>query len=83
MVISLTAGCDKPEIKGCERALISSLVAPSTYKRIEATSTRQNQNPPTFVEVNITYDAKNPMGVPIRGHERCLYPLKNGKIQSE
>lgn len=83
LLLALLTSCsafDPPEVKDCEDRLISSLKAPSTYRRIKASSFVIEDVKPPYQSVGIDYDAANSYGVPLRETRICQYPIKNGRI---
>lgn len=79
MGLFVLTGCDgllRSEIKDCEAQLLGELRSPSTYKRIDASSIRANNEQ----TVRIVYDAANAYGTPIRGTKLCAYPVKGGAV---
>lgn len=76
------SGCstfDPPEVAACEKYLVAKLKAPSTYKRINASSVGVPYAKPTEWDVDIEYDAANAFNTPIRDHQLCQFPLSNGR----
>lgn len=61
----------------CEKYLLEKLRSPSTYKRIEVSSTAVPYETPIEQMVFIEYDAANAYGTPIRGRQLCKFPIKN------
>ncbi len=80
----MLTGCsafEAPEIADCEAGLLRTLKAPSTYKRIKASSTDLSGIGKRQQSVRLEYDAANGFGVPIRGDVICVYALRSdGKV---
>lgn len=79
------ASCsDSAEVATCEKAIISKLSTPSSYKRVNADEFRADAEhpgqPQRFTEhrVTIEYDAVNSFNAPIRNTAHCSYRLVDG-----
>ena len=78
----LLAGCDAlqdPAVKDCEASIVAGLRAPSTYKRITASSSAMTDLAPQQLWVSVEYDAANAYGTPIRDRRTCKYRWKQGE----
>jgi len=84
MFVAPACSVERPELSACEQEIISTLKAPSSYKRIKWSATEMNPShpenllAPTEMWVTIEYDAVNAYNAPLRGHQLCRYQLSNG-----
>lgn len=57
-------------VTACEDLIKATLLSPGSYERVEV---RRPFASPGMVEIEITYDAKNGFGTPLRSEWRCTY----------
>ena len=57
-------------VTACEDLIKATLLSPGSYQRVEV---RRPHPSPGMVEIEITYDAKNGFGTPLRQEWRCTY----------
>lgn len=57
---------DPPRLRFCQYAILETLKAPATYKRVQAITTDSE-------ELLIQFDAANAYGTPIRGYASCRF----------
>ena len=57
-------------VAACEDLIKATLLSPASYQRV---SVERPLAAPGLVEVEITYDAKNAFGTPLREEWRCTY----------
>jgi hypothetical protein len=78
----LATSCAKelpPEVRSCEAGLVTDLLAPSTYKRVDYTVSDIVVNKRPVREVTINYDAQNAFGAPLRQVKDCRFLLNGGE----
>ncbi len=57
-------------VAACEELIKATLLSPGSYERV---SVERPYAAPGMVEIEITYDAKNAFGTPLRQEWRCTY----------
>lgn len=79
-LVPALARAESAGVPECESYIAEKLLAPSTYRRVSASSTViPDGKQGAYLSVLIAYDARNAFGVPIRERQSCSWPVRDGR----